>query len=189
MDNNTIYTVTNRSASMVVYSIPEDNVRREFAPGETKNIRHSELQKLSWQEGGSLLINNYFLIKNKEALQELNVHVEPEYNLTETEIITLIKEGSLDEWLDCLDFAPAGVMELIKDLSIKVPLGDYNKRQALLKKTGFDVDAALKHIAAIKEDEAVETAEAPKRRVQKAETAPAGRRTTPKYNIVNKEDK
>ena len=49
---NTIYNVKNRSSSVVVYRIPEDNLRREFAPGETKRIPFSELEKLTYQQGG-----------------------------------------------------------------------------------------------------------------------------------------
>ena len=90
MDSNTTYLVTNRSASIVVYSIPEDNIKREFQPGETKKIRHGELEKLSYQTGGSLLISNYFLIRNEEAINELGVPTEPEYFMTEREVIDLI---------------------------------------------------------------------------------------------------
>jgi hypothetical protein len=186
MDSNTTYLVTNRSASVVVYSIPEDNVKREFQPGETKKIRHGELEKLSYQTGGSLLINNYLLIKSAEAINELGVHTEPEYYMTETEVIALIKTGSLDAWLDCLDFAPHGVIEMIKKLSVSTPLNDYEKRRALKEKTGFDVDAAIKHLEEEKEEEKELKQGPPKRRVQVEETeaqTPA-RRTTPKYNVV-----
>ena len=44
---DTLYDVKNRSASMVVYKIPEDGIRREFAPGESKKIKFGELEKLS----------------------------------------------------------------------------------------------------------------------------------------------
>ena len=188
MDSNTTYLVTNRSASVVVYSIPEDNIRREFAPGETKKIRHGELEKLSYQSGGSLLITNYFLIRSEQAIQELGVHTEPEYFMTEKEVIELIKTGTLDAWLDCLDFAPNGVIEMIKKLSVSVPLNDYEKRRSLKEKTGFDVDAAIKHVEEERAEEAQDLKQAaPKRRVQTEEpAAPAGRRTTPKYNVVNK---
>ena len=189
MDSNTTYLVTNRSASVVVYSIPEDNIKREFQPGETKKIRHTELEKLSYQTGGSLLINNYFLIRSEEAIKELGVPTEPEYFMTEKEVIELIRTGSLDAWLDCLDFAPHGVIEMIKKLSVSVPLNDHEKRRALKEKTGFDVDAAIKHVEEEREEEN-ELPKAPqKRRVQAtAEEAPAtsARRTTPKYNVVNK---
>jgi len=38
-----VYNVKNRSTSMVVYTIPENNIRREFMPGETKKISKEEL--------------------------------------------------------------------------------------------------------------------------------------------------
>lgn len=188
MDSNTTYLVTNRSASVVVYSIPEDNIRREFQPGETKKIKHGELEKLSYQSGGGLLITNYFLIRSEQAIKDLGVHTEPEYFMTEKEVIELIKTGTLDAWLDCLDFAPNGVIEMIKKLSVSVPLNDHEKRRALKEKTGFDVDAAIKHVEEERAEEVQELKQAaPKRRVQPEEpAAPAGRRTTPKYNVVNK---
>ena len=46
---NTTYNVKNRSSSVVVYRIPESNLRREFAPGETKRIPFGELEKLTYQ--------------------------------------------------------------------------------------------------------------------------------------------
>lgn len=180
---NKNYLVTNRSASTVVYSIPEDGIRRSFQPGEVKRIKHSELQKLSYQEGGVALIENYLLIQSDEAIKDLGVHTEPEYFMSQNEVIELMKNGSLDAWLDCLDFAPDGVIEMIKEYSVKLPLNDYNKRKSLKEKTGFDVDAALKHL----EDDKEEVKENPKaqRRVQPAaEASETNRRTTPKYNVV-----
>ena len=38
------YNVKNRSASTVVYNIPDQNIRREFAPGEEKKIAFKELE-------------------------------------------------------------------------------------------------------------------------------------------------
>ena len=71
MDSNTMYLVTNRSASTVVYSIPEDGIRRAFAPGETKKIRHGELEKLSYRDGGKVIISEYLLIRSEEAIADL----------------------------------------------------------------------------------------------------------------------
>ena len=118
MDINTVYFVTNRSASSVVYSIPEDGIRREFSPGETKKIKYGELEKLSFQDGGKALIGHYFLLRSAEALQNLGIPTEPEYYMTEEQVIDLIKNGSLDAWLDCLEFAPHGVHEMIKKLTM-----------------------------------------------------------------------
>ena len=184
MDSNTMYLVTNRSASTVVYSIPEDGIRRAFAPGETKKIRHGELEKLSYRDGGKVIISEYLLIRSEEAIADLGVPTEPEYFMTEEQVIDLMNNGSMDAWLDCLDFAPQGIIEMIKSLSVSVPLGDFNKRRALQEKTGFDVDAAIKHMEEEREEIELPKA-APQRRVQ-PEVAKSARRTTTKYNVVSK---
>lgn len=180
-----IITIKNRSAAQVTYSIPEDGIRRSFAPGEVKKISSEELEKLTYQPGGKEILIGFLQVIEEEGRQLAGLRVEPEYNMSEADVIKLIKEGSIDEFLDCLDFAPVGVIDLIKKFAISVPLYDMQKRAALKKKTGFDVDAALKNIAAEKEDEdgTILKQAAPERRVKKDEV-PAGRRTTPKYNVV-----
>ena len=183
-----MYTVKNRSASRVFYKIPEDNIRREFNPGETKRISFDELEKLSYQSGGRELMVNFLQIQSEEATQSLGIHTEPEYNMTEEQIIDLIKTGSLDAFLDCLDFAPVGVIDLLKKFSVSVPLADYDKRQALKEKTGFDVDIALKNMIADKAEETTNIAPAATRRVQ-IEPENTGRRTTgSKYNVVKRDE-
>jgi hypothetical protein len=188
-----VFNVKNRSAGIVVYRIPEDGIRREFAPGETKRIAYSELEKLSYQSGGTQLIAQYLQVQSDEALDELAVHREPEYKMSEQDVIDLIKgSDNVDEFLDCLDFAPDGIIDLIRTLAVKLPMENTAKKKALKEKTGFDVDAALKNIEAEQEEEAAKkpAASPSGRRVQpaaeKAEPAAPTRRTTPKYNVVKK---
>ena len=110
--------------------------------------------------------------------------------MSEQDIVKLMKEGSLDEFLDCLDFAPPGVIDLIKKLSVSLPLSDIQKRNALKAKTGFDCDAALKHVMEEKEDDGENTIlkTSGERRVKKEETPTTPeRRTAPKYNVVSKD--
>ncbi len=185
-----MYNVKNRSSSVVVYSIPESNLRRTFAPGETKRIPFSELEKLTYQPGGRELIANFLQIMEEEVTQDLNIHREPEYNMSEAQVRDLILNGSLDAFLDALDFAPIGVIDLIKSLSVSLPITDFKKREALLKKTGFDVDKAIANDKASKEsDESsgiLEDVSPNKRRVVQEE-APQGRRTTGNgYKVINK---
>ena len=188
MDSKTMYIVKNRSAGRVVYKIPEENIRREFNPGESKRISFEELEKLSYQPGGRELMANFLQIQSAQVVENLGIHTEPEYNMTEEQIVELIKTGSLDAFLDCLDFAPTGVIDLLKQYAIAVPLSDYDKRKALKEKTGFDVDTALRNIAAEKaeEKETSKITPAAGRRVQpEAETT--GRRTAgTNYKVVNK---
>ena len=178
--------VKNRGASHVSYRIPEDGIRRSFAPGETKEISYQELEKLTFQPGGMMLLTNYLQLIETEALNAFGIHTEPEYHMSEADVAKLIKVGTLDAFLDALDFAPVSVIDLIKKMSVDIPLMDMEKRKALKAKTGFDVDAALRHIEEEKEDNGQNTILKTTERRVKTETAPAGRRTTPQYNIIKK---
>jgi hypothetical protein len=59
MSNDTMYNVKNRSAGLVGYKIAESGIRREFYPGETKQVSFEELQQLSYQPGGRELMAEY----------------------------------------------------------------------------------------------------------------------------------
>ena len=186
--SDTMYNVKNRSSSVVVYRIPETNLRREFQPGETKKIPFGELEKLTYQPGGHTLLEEFLQIVDEAVTNNLNVHREVEYDMSETQIRDLLTHGSLDAFLDALDFAPIGVIDLIKTMSVSLPLEDYNKRQALLEKTGFDVDKAVANLQAEKAEEktaANESAAPTERRVKPA--VQTGRRTAPNYKVVAKD--
>lgn len=194
---DTMYNVKNRSSSVVVYRIPETNLRREFAPGETKKVPFGELEKLTYQEGGRELLENFLQILEEEVTSNLNVNREVEYNMNEQQIAALLQTGSLDAFLDALDFAPIGVIDLIKTMAVQLPLTDMAKRKALKEKTGFDVDKALVHIEEERAEEKAPAAPASNgrrvqpaaqqttgRRVQPEQTAPAQEK--PKYTITKK---
>ena len=183
----TMYNFKNRSSSMVVYRIPETNLRREFAPGETKRIPFGELEKLTYQSGGRELLENFLQILEEEVTTNLNVHRELEYDMSEAQVRDLLLTGSLDAFLDALDFAPIGVIDLIKSMAVTLPLTNLQKRKALKDKTGFDVDKALMHIEEEQlEENAGKAAPAPAERRVKEEVKPAGRRTTPSYKVTKK---
>ena len=192
INENTMYNVKNRSSSVVVYRIPETNLRREFEPGEIKRVPFGELEKLTYQPGGRELLENFLQILEEEVTTDLNVHREVEYDMSEAQIRDLLLNGSLDAFLDALDFAPIGVIDLIKTLSVQLPLTDLNKRRALKEKTGFDVDRALVHIeeermAEMQKDpNKIDTAEAAPTRRVKAEESQTTRRTNSNYKVVNR---
>lgn len=188
MDMKTLMNVKNRSASMVVYTAMLDNgmnVRREIRAGETIKVPYEELVKLSYQPGGRGLMENFLQVEAPEAIADLSLHTEPEYHMNEAQIIDLIRNGSMDAFLDCLDFAPTGVMDLIKKFAVELPMNDSAKRMALKEKTGFDVDKALANNAPDTEDLGQVEAPAAARRVQPASTP--GRRTESKYKVVSRE--
>lgn len=183
-------TVKNRSSSMVVYRIPEHNIRREFRPTEKKVVPYEELVWLTYQPGGRMLMENFLQIESIEATENLSLHTEPEYFMNESQVIALLQTGSMDEFLDALDFAPQGVKDLIRHYAVSLPLNDSAKRRALKDKTGFDVDAAIANSEPDPEETAKAEAPAATRRTQqKAEVpeVPTRRTEGSRYKIVSKE--
>ena len=145
--------VTNRNNGYTGYQIPDTGVRRNFAPGESKRISKEELMQLSYIEGGEYLLKNYLIVNNDKTLEELNISVQPEYYYTEEEIKELLTTGSLDQLEDTLNFAPDGVIEIIKDMAVKTELPDTRKRKMISEKTGFNIDNAIRVNEVMAEDQ------------------------------------
>ena len=191
MNKDTLIKVTNRSTGRVGYIIPELNVQRQFASKESKDIPYGELEALSYLPGGMPLLKDYLSVNSEAAINALELKVEPEYYYKEEDVKELLLHGSLDAFLDCLDFAPEGVLEMVKKLAVELPVNDVSKRKAILDKMNFDVTRAIE-IQNMKYDGEEENAEAPvqgRRVAVKSETAaPAGRRVqAPKYNVIKSE--
>lgn len=145
MDNkDRMIGVHNRDNATIFYDIPEMNgLHRVFQPNERKEISMEELIKLSYEPGGMALLRDSLVIEDKGAVARILGHVELEYDYTPADIRKLLVEGSLDELLDCLDFAPDGVIEILKSMAVDLPLNDVAKREAILEKTGFNVTSAI----------------------------------------------
>lgn len=179
INEKAIYSVKNRSASTVIYSIPEmNNLRREFRPGEIKSVTGSELIQLSYRPGGRRIIENYLLINNEEVLDGLNMEVEPEYRLDEAGVVKLLKDGSEDQLIDCLNFAPEGVKDLVKAVALAMPLNDLNKCKIIKDMLGYDVLFVRSTNEQIAKESGAEAAPAPAKKRRVASTSSATKQTT-----------
>lgn len=156
--------VKNRSARTVHYHIEETGVRRTWTPREVKrNIPVAELETALYTPGVESLFEKYLVVSDPEVCDYLGLEVEPEYFYDEKEVKHLLTKGSLEQLLDCLDFAPTGVIQLIKEWAVKTNLNDVRKRDAIKSAIGFDVSAAISN-AQYSEEEIAQEDSSPKRR-------------------------
>ena len=177
LENNTMIKVTNRDNGSVGYTIPDmNNLHRTFQSGESKEISMEELRRLSWIPGGLYILEHLLVIENQEAQQELLPSVEPEYSYTREDVEDLLAKGSLEQLQDCLDFAPDGVVNIVKQVAVETELNDIKKRDAILEATHFNVSKAIE----INKESA---------NTEDAAAAPTGRRTTPMKTTSNNGDK
>ena len=187
IDKNKMVKVINKFSGTVGYDVPEMGVHRNFYPKESKEISFEELERLSFVPGGDSILRNYLEIVDEDAIMALfNEKPEPEYHYSENDVKQLLTTGTLDQFLDCLDFAPDVIKDMIKDLAVELPLNDMAKRQAIQDKLGFDVTKAIE-IKNTKYDgeteETIETRTSGRRaapiKTDNATVAPSGRRYKP----------
>lgn len=190
LTNETIVKVTNRGNSIVGYMIPELHIRRRFAPNETKQLTVNEMRALHAEKGGASIIRNHLIIDNEELVNELIYNVQPEYFYSEQDVIELLVNGSVDQLLDAIDFAPTGVHDIIKTKAVQLKLNDVRKREIIFEKLGFNVTSAIEANA---QSEVVVTEPQGRRAAPitaSAENAEApARRTAPKYKVTFSENK
>lgn len=188
LDKNTLINVTNRGFGTLGYSIPDlGGLKRSFNQNETKEITMEELRKLSYSNGGAYIIKNCLRIDNEEAVAELLGETEPEYYYSVEDVEKLLLQGSLDQLKDCLDFAPKGIIELVKEKAVSLKINDLSKREAIRKTTGFDVSQAIMINEQSTEaaDEVEKTSTRRAAPVNSSDNAPQRRTEPPKYKITS----
>ena len=187
LDKTTLIKVVNRDNGTVGYTIPDlGNLHRNFQPKEEKEVTMEELRKLSYLPGGLTLLKDCLVIKNADAIAELLGTVEPEYHYTEEEIKKLLLYGTMDQFIACLDFAPQGVIDLLRNLAVELQVSDINKREAIKTKTGFDVTKAIEINKATAEEEVAPEKVRRAAPIVAAESdAPVRRAAAPKYKITS----
>ena len=187
MKDTDLVVVRNRNNGTTVYVLPDRHIIREFAPKESKKIPLEELKALQWVPGGTYTLDNLLIVESKEALAELNMNVEPEYFYTEEKIRELLTGlDNMDSFLDFLDFATEGAVDIAKEIAVKERIPDSRKREALSKKTGFNIDSAINVNKALEEeDEKKPEPEKKERRVKEEEPV----EETPKRRVAISEEK
>ena len=182
LTKDTLISVKNKFDGTVGYEVPDLKVYRNFYPNETKMISYDELEKSSYTPGGMVILKEYLEVQNREAISKLlNTNPEPEYFYSKEDIVNIMRTGSLDQFLDCLDFAPEGIRDTIKDLAVELPLNDVQKREAIKEKLGFDVDMAISVRNTKFDGGAADTSTTPTKVERRTSTTPTatGRRYKP----------
>ena len=184
--------VTNRNAGITGYVLGEGGIHRRFELNETKSIPLEELKALAANPGGKKILNDYLVINDKSALEALDLNVEQEYFYKEEDIEKILLTGELDLLEDTLNFAPQGVIEILKRKAVELQLPDTRKRKLILDKTGFSIDNALMINEVVNADEKTETIdEKIERKIKEANQANdakvvATNAPTRKYKVVSK---
>ena len=189
LNNSDKIRVENRGNAIVGYKVPESNIIRRFVGNEVKEIPMGELRQAIQVPGTKRTIMNNLIIHDKSAVEELLPDAEPEYFYTTKDVDFLLERGTLDQLKDALDFAPKGVVDLIKERAVKNELNDVRKRDAILEATNFNVTGAIEinHLAQVEnkvETKTRRTAPIGEESSDEQSAAPTRRTAAPKYTII-----
>lgn len=196
MDLNKKVKVWNRSSANACYYIEEMRMLREFAPagnhGDALLIPVAELQALTYIQGGHSMLTQDLLIKDQEVCDFLGIPTEPEYYYGVEEVRKLLKEGSIEQLMDCLEFAPSGVKDLIVKYSIEDKLDSHEKRDLINKTMGINLTAMIRNndLSEIEPNNGGNAPQPNGRRAQPIKTTEQQEEPQPqvvrKYNVVNR---
>lgn len=186
--DNDLIVVRNRNRGETGFVI--DGEWTNFAVNEVKKLPYHTLKSLTYIPGGQYILDNYLVVENEEALDLLNMKVEPEYFYTDEEIRKLLFNGSVDEFADFLDFAPKGAIEIAKNIAVKEQIPDVRKRDMLSEKTGLNINNAIMVNTIMDTDVEQPQEEKKERRVAVKKETPTRRADAPevdsKYKVVSK---
>ena len=189
VDKNKEIRLTNRDNGSAGYTIEDLGIHRRFSPGETKTVTFDEIEKLSWAKGGKEMLRDYLIIEDKEAAEEILGEVEPEYFYTKETIDKLLKDGSLEQLQDTLEFAPKGVIDLVKHEAVDLKIDSTAKREEIQKATNFNVSRAIE-LGVNEKDNGGDAATSQRRAKPVAATeeksTTSSATTTRKYKVINK---
>ena len=143
---NEVVNIRYRNAGFGAYQLSDGRVR-QFNHNEVKrDIPVRELEELTYSESGLNFLKECLVIEDDAVCEYLGLEVEPEYFYTEEDIKTLLIEGTEDQLLDCIDFAPSGVLELLKTIAVDIKINDLNKRNLIAEKLNYNVTAAITNL-------------------------------------------
>lgn len=182
-DDETVV-ITNLLDHTTGYIVETSNgtVRRFLPAFASFKVKAEELRQLNYTLGGQEILKNYIRVENSDLAAEFGVDTEatPEYNWTESDVVDCLNNSDINVLLDALDFAPEGIKQLIVDKAVELEIPDVNKRQAISKAMGADIDSMIKNKHAYDNAEAEEKPKTTRRRTTTSAsgTATKTRRTS-----------
>jgi len=186
MDRTEKTIVVNRTSGMVGYTIPTLRINRVWhKTGDIILVPINELVELTMMPGGRKLLEEYLLVQDKSVVEDvLGVEMQPEYSYSDTEVDFILYEGTDEQFSDCLDYAPAGVIGMLKAKAIKKKPNTTFKLAALNEKLGVNLDVLIRN--ADTEDLIDEASKISERRSApvKIEKKAIGSKTKSKYKVV-----
>lgn len=171
-----IVRIRNLVSYPVVIVTPIRHKRFELPGHGEMDVTVGDVRECSYDQGCRNIFRDYVQICNASLAQEFGVQEDlVEYNWGEKEIVDALTTADINVLLDALDFAPDGIKEAILDKAVELEIPDIQRREAISKALGVDVNNKIQNAKVAKTE--TTTAKTAKRRRTASSTTTKQRRT------------
>lgn len=145
MDNTKI-AVQNLTNNDVVYIDDNGGVARRmvFHAQQTILVEKEVIERMQYDTGGAVLLKDFLSVKDEDMRADIGIPEDQiEYNWTKEDVKNLLTSGEEDALRDALDFAPQGIIDMIIDMAVAMPLNDRNKVEIIAEATGRNIEMMI----------------------------------------------
>lgn len=145
MDNTKI-AVQNLTDNDVVYIDDNGGISRRmvFHAQQTIPVEKEVIERMQYDTGGSILLKDFLSVKDEDMRADIGIPEDQiEYNWTKEDVKNLLTSGEEDALRDALDFAPQGIIDMIIDMAVDMPLNDRNKVEIIAEATGRNIEMMI----------------------------------------------
>ena len=145
MDNTKI-AVQNLTDNDVVYIDDNGGIARRmvFHAQQTIQVEKEVIERMQYDTGGSILLKDFLSVKDEDMRADIGIPEDQiEYNWTKEDVKNLLTSGEEDALRDALDFAPQGIIDMIIDMAVDMPLNDRNKVEIIAEATGRNIEMMI----------------------------------------------
>ncbi len=145
MDNTKI-AVQNLTNNDVVYIDDNGGIARRmvFHAQQTIPVEKEVIERMQYDTGGAVLLKDFLSVKDDDMRTDIGIPADQiEYNWTKEDVKNLLTSGEEDALRDALDFAPQGIIDMIIDMAVAMPLNDRNKVEIIAEATGRNIEMMI----------------------------------------------
>lgn len=151
VSNDAMISVRNMTDHKQVLIDRNTRARYSFGPQQAKTLSAEDLRSLAYVPGIlTMFYDGKLRMDNMELCREFNIPTDiPEYDYTIEDIDRILVKEDIEVLMDVLDFAPEGILELVKNRAIALKIPSLEKRRVISERLSteqiaIDIDRMIR---------------------------------------------
>lgn len=140
VSGNTMVSVMNMTEHKITLVDRNTRSRYIFGPQQAKSLAASDIRSLAYVPGIlTMFYDGKLRLDNDKLAAEFNIPTDiPEYSYTIEDIDNILLNEDIEVLLDTLDFAPEGILEIVKSRAVALKIPSLEKRKVISDRLSTD---------------------------------------------------